>query len=234
MRKKLKRSDLATLAQRMRVLTPYEQSQLVGLGTGTQSDPFSFWEFKNNYESTGWNGGWVEGLNNFGNQLVYTGGTGTIYVSKDVVSGTQEGINILYDGGTTIGEKGSKDKPYSYQEYEALCNAYNWTGGFVDIPGGGSSLILNSCFIYGSENYPNSVQQVSLEYTDMIGYPSPKGVDWIAYKLLQMIPIIGTATTFIGEKLQDIFANAVKELSWKGYKAGDHFDIYLRKEHHNY
>ncbi len=60
--KKLAKKNLDELAKIMPLVSQQEQGEILGGGTGTQEDPYSYSEFQTFSSSGNWNGGYVESI----------------------------------------------------------------------------------------------------------------------------------------------------------------------------
>lgn len=145
---------------------------------------------------------------------------------KDLL--TKEVQSIYIGGGD-----GSKDNPYSMDDYYAMVDSGTWTGGYIqDSEGISYGMAETRAYGGGYTNYAGTYIGSTASYTEytmtsfLLSMES-SGWDQLAGYTLGQIPGFGDYTSYMAQEYNDTKLRLAAEASKQGYSGDDRFDYVI-------
>jgi len=145
---------------------------------------------------------------------------------KDIL--TKEVQNIYIGGGD-----GSKNNPYSMDEFYAMLDSGTWTGGYIQ-DSEGISYGMAETRVYGGgyTNYAGSYIGSTASYTEhtmtsFILSMESSGWDQAAGHGLSKIPVLGDYTSYMAQEYKDAKVRLAAKAAQQGYSGDDRFDFVI-------
>lgn len=124
------------------------------------------------------------------------------------------------------GGDGSKENPFTQEEYHNLLETNNWRGGYVEDLG----YVFNDIFIYGNSAWPNfDTEQNYYTLSEYLATNELSVGDQIADFILSAIPLFGLYYQYYSTQFNNMKSEMQQALADQGYSGNKRFNLVYTK-----